>query len=102
MSVSEIARLLGAVQAYAVSHGGKYPPSLEALAEDGFIAMSLLTYDEGQKRYGYVAGLSERSNPRSVVLYEVSGDQDHNRYVARLGGAVELLGEQEFETVVGR
>ena len=92
-------RTLNALKAYAVTHGDRFPASLEDLAEDSPGMEGVLTAG-GRQRFAYIAGLSPRDTSRAII-YETTIDQDGNRYVGRVNGSVELISDEALQAELG-
>jgi len=75
------------LHAYAVDHDDAFPSNLAALYPNYVV--------EEKANYEYVAGLTERSDPKDIVVQDVEGS--HNRAgknVLRVNGSVEWVGRR--------
>jgi len=79
--------LYQALTAYALTHGGKYPPDLKALGDRALLRAP----GSSGAAYGYIAGQSDRSPRAHVLVYEETANHGGKAIVLRVGGEVELL-----------
>jgi len=85
---------------YAAEHGGKWPPDLETIAEQELISLpsSAGSAREVLSRLVYVAGQSDKDDPRNVVMYEAPRlHQGKGTYVLFLDGRIAWLSISALE-----
>ncbi|MHC4715720.1 MAG: hypothetical protein ACYS5V_02005 [Planctomycetota bacterium] len=86
--------LYGDLYRYADGHGGRFPPSLAALRDGGYVKdlTDLRCLSEPMRSYVYIAGQEITSDPDAILAYDPVGHViDRNRTVAyaiTVGGRV--------------
>jgi hypothetical protein len=91
------AGVYSALQQYAW-RDGRFPKSLEALVETGMLNRLLLHCPVRQDcRYVYVPGLTPRSPPNCVLVYEQPAAHGGRSAVLHVSGQVELLAPEQLE-----
>ncbi len=103
-SSQQLHNLYTTLKQYAATHGGSFPPSLEALAEQGLISDDALEAPdrpgrEGQQ-YFYIAGQSETMNPRNVLVYEEQGAFEGTCLVLRVGGQIDEVDASQLQDAI--
>jgi hypothetical protein len=102
-SMSNLRDIGAACHAWADEHGGQFPASLQVLVDDGLIPEQLLHSPRGptgEVSYVYIAGQSDKSDPRNVLAYERVFDKAGKTNVLFMDGYVEYMRFDEFKKVL--
>ncbi len=102
-AVSNAKQIVMGMKMYAADNDGKYPPTLEALIEEGILSderlfefpPSMKVPGQGWEYLG--AGHSDRSPGNTIVLRSRKADRTRKIVVARSDGSVEVVRESELQ-----
>ncbi len=93
--------LAAALAAHAAANGGRFPPSLEALAEKGAVPPKLLRCPSARgKPYAYVAAQNASAPGGNVLVYEEAPVHGGNCNVLYVNGSVGALTAAELKAAL--
>ena len=105
-NVSHARQLQMGLQVYAMDHDGKFPPGLQALADDGYVLNpDGLRYTESKSKtrhdWTYFAGHTTTDAPDTIIIAAPMTTPDGTkRVVAFLDGSARALPEAEYQRLI--
>lgn len=100
---SQLQALGSILRAYAVEHGGNFPPALDSLKETGLVGAEMFRCPIRPHRpFVYIPGQKDSSPPANVLVYEDAGAHDGMANFVRVDGSPDALPADQVQAAAGR